>query len=64
MELDCHTMQYNIPKKNDKDRHKYNREFFWRDIIDKGKLRILGEYFCRNNKNKGKLIINNKKSEI
>ena len=24
-------------------------------------LRILGEYFCRNNKNKGKLIINNKK---
>ena len=28
------------------------------------KLRILGEYFCRNNKNKGKLIINNKKSEL
>ena len=26
-----------------------------------GKLRILGDYFCRNNKNKGKLIINNKK---
>ena len=24
-------------------------------------LRILGEYFCRNNKNKGRLIINNKK---
>ena len=24
-------------------------------------IRILGEYFCRNNKNKGKLIINNKK---
>ena len=24
-------------------------------------LRILGGYFCRNNKNKGKLIINNKK---
>ena len=24
-------------------------------------LRILGEYFCRNNKNKGKIIINNKK---
>ena len=32
--------------------------------IVSGKLRILGEYFCRNNKNKGKLIINNKKSEI
>ena len=31
---------------------------------NKGKLRILGEYFCRNNKNKGKLIINNKKSEL
>ena len=27
----------------------------------KGNLRILGEYFCRNNKNKGRLIINNKK---
>ena len=26
-----------------------------------GYLRILGEYFCRNNKNKGKIIINNKK---
>ena len=26
-----------------------------------GYLRILGEYFCRNNKNKGRLIINNKK---
>ena len=26
-----------------------------------GDLRILGEYFCRNNKNKGKIIINNKK---
>ena len=24
-------------------------------------LRILGKYFCRNNKNKGKIIINNKK---
>ena len=31
---------------------------------NKVKLRILGEYFCRNNKNKGKLIINNKKSEL
>ena len=29
--------------------------------IASGKLRILGEYFCRNNKNKGKIIINNKK---
>ena len=25
-------------------------------------IRILGKYFCRNNKNKGKLIIHNKKS--
>ena len=31
---------------------------------NKVKLRILGKYFCRNNKNKGKLIINNKKSEL
>ena len=30
----------------------------------KGNLRILGEYFCRNNKNKGKLIINNKKTSL
>ena len=29
-----------------------------------GNLRILGEYFCRNNKNKGKLIINNKKTSL
>ena len=29
-----------------------------------GNLRILGKDFCRNNKNKGKLIINNKKSEL
>ena len=31
---------------------------------NKVKIRILGENFCRNNKNKGKLIINNKKSEL
>ena len=31
---------------------------------NKEKLGILGEYFCRNNKNKGKLIINNKKFEL
>ena len=60
MELDCHTMLYNISKKEEQDEHKYSREFFWRDIIDKSKLRIIGENFCRNNKNKGKLIINNK----
>ena len=64
MELDCHTMIYNIPNEDEQYRHEYSREFFWRDIIDKSKLRILGEIFCRNNKNKGKLIINNKKSEI
>ena len=68
MELDCHTMIYNIPKKDEQDRHeydiKYRKDKFWSDIKYKSKLRILGEYFCRNNKNKGKLIINNKKSEI
>ena len=65
MELDCHIILYKIPKK---DEHENEIEFvfdkFWRDIEYKSKLRILGEYFCRNNKNKGKLIINNKKSEI
>ena len=62
MELDCHIMLYHIPKKDEQDRHIINK--FWSDIIYKRKLRILGEHFCRNNKNKGKLIINNKKSEI
>ena len=68
MELDCHTMLYNIPNKNELDRHedniKIDKDKFWIDIKYKRKLRILGEYFCRNNKNKGKIIINNKKSEI
>ena len=68
MELDCHIMIYNIPKKDEQDRHEkvleYEKDKFWEDIIYKRKLRIIGEYFCRNNKNKGKLIINNKKSEI
>ena len=65
MELDCHTMLYNIPNKNEQNRHKYdidyNEDKFWEDIIYKRKLRILGKYFCRNNRNKGNLIINNKK---
>ena len=60
MELDCHIMIYNIPKNKIGPRN----DEFWDDIWNKSKLRILGEYFCRNNKNKGKLIINNKKSEI
>ena len=68
MELDCHTMIYNIPKKDELDEHKRDIEVykvkFWGDIKYKSELRIMGEYFCRNNKNKGKLIINNKKSEI
>ena len=68
MELDCHTMLYNIPKKDEQDKHENDVEVykdkFWSDIKYKCKLRIMGEYFCRNNKNKGKLIINNKKSEI
>ena len=42
------------------DRH----TMLYRISKNKVKLRILEEYFCRNNKNKGKLIINNKKSEI
>ena len=34
--------------------------------IDKNreKIRILGDYFCRNNNNKGILIINNKKAKL
>ena len=65
MELDCHIMLYNIPKKDEhKNKRKFRNDEFFRDIMDKSKLRIIGEYFCRNNKNKGKLIINNKKSEI
>ena len=68
MELYCHTMLYDIPNKNERERHeeeiKYKKAKFWSDIMFKRKLRILGEYFCRNNKNKGKIIINNKKSEI
>ena len=62
MELDCHTMIYSIVKIY--EFADINDDEFWRDTRDKRKLRILGEYFCRNNKNKGKLIINNKKSEI
>ena len=68
MELDCHTMIYNIPKKDEQNIHEYYLEHykdeFLEDVIYKRKLRIIGENFCRNNKNKGKLIINNKKSEI
>ena len=79
MELDCHTMLYNIPKKDEQDRHKDDIEYkkdnkdifknyigdkFWEDIIYKRKLRIIGGNFCRNNKNKGKLIINNKKTDL
>ena len=68
MELDCHTMIYNIPKKDELDRHEDDIEVykdkFWDDIKYKSELRIMGENFCRNNKNKGKLIMNNKKSEI
>ncbi len=49
---------YEYEFKNDEDGHlSINNKY-------KVKIRILGEYFCRNNKNKGKLIINNKKSEI
>ena len=68
MELDCHTMLYNIPNEDEQNRHeddlKYNENKFWEDIIYKRKLRIIGEYFCRKNKNKGKLIINNKKTYL
>ena len=49
MELDCHTMIYNIPKKDELDKHKNDREFrddeFWKDIWNKSKLRIMGENF-------------------
>ena len=65
MELDCHTMIYNIPNEDkNKNKRKFRNDEFWKDIWNKSKLRIMGENFCRNNKNKGKLIINNKKSEI
>ena len=36
MELDCHIMLYNIPKKDEQNRHegdiKYNKDKFWIDI--------------------------------
>ena len=68
MEYDSQTMLYKIPKKDEQNEHLYEIEVkkdkFWLDIFNKSKLRILGENFCRNNKNKGKLIINNKKSSM
>ena len=69
MELDCLTMIYKIPK-YDEYRYKYKYGDIFNDILlsedyyGKNKKRILGEYFCRNNKNKGKLIINNRKSDL
>ena len=66
MELECLTMIYYIP-----DYYLYKDKYIYdyifgkilssEDYYVKNKKRILGEYFCRNNKNKGKLIINNKK---
>jgi len=68
MELNCHIMIYNIPNKDEQAQHEFEIEFekdkFWSDIKYKRKLSILGEYFCINNKNKGKLIINNKKTYL
>ena len=68
MEFECHTMLYNIPNEDEQDKHRFeieiNKDKFWKDIKYKRKLRIIGEYFCRKNKNKGKLIINNKKTYL
>ena len=36
----------------------------YRTEDNSSELRILGDYFVKNNKNKGKLIINNKKCSI
>ena len=70
MELDCLTMIYKIPK-YDKYKRKYHlfdyifgKKLSSADYYGINKKRILGEYFCRNNKNKGKLIINNRKSDL
>ena len=52
MELKFYTMLYAINKKDISARN------------NKEKLKILGKHFCINNKNKGKLILNNKKFDL
>ena len=52
MELEIYTMLYVINKKDIYARN------------NKEKLKILGKHFCINNKNKGKLILNNKKFDL
>jgi len=66
MELDCLTMIYKIPKYDEYKRkyHIFDYIFSSKYYYGINKKRILGEYFCRNNKNKGKLIINNRKSDL
>ena len=62
MELEIYTMLYNVEE-----------DVFEDDEDNKGdkdsednyiRLKILGKHFCRNNKNKGKLILNNKKFDL
>ena len=43
MELDCHIMLYNIPKKDEhKNKRKFRNDEFWRDIKYKSKIKIMG----------------------
>ena len=69
--LSVYPKRYEIYESNESKFYKKNNEYkngknrgLRLNNKNKIKLRILGEYFCRNNKNKGKLIINNKKSYL
>ena len=76
MEYDFHTMLYIIHKKDEykeSEEYEYEESDEYKNDEDedlsitnknKVKIRILGENFCRNNKSKGKLIINNKKTDL
>ena len=73
MEIEKYKMLYKITNKDsnnykkDEDEYEYEEEEEYEDeeqIEENGELRILGNYFVRKNKNKGRLIINNKKSNL
>ena len=58
MEFDIYTMIYKFEK------NKINNNGLNEDEFDKQNIKILGHEFVRNNKNKAKLIINNKKYHL
>ena len=75
MEIEKYKMIYKITNKDsnnykkDEDEYEYEEEEENEDedeeqIEENGELRILGNYFVRKNKNKGRLIIYNKKSNL